>query len=81
MRSHERFERLAECEELAELRPLYESLGEAEARHGELFLELAAEVADDTRVRARFADIAAAEATLLERLPFAHRVHSGCPRS
>jgi tRNA-(ms[2]io[6]A)-hydroxylase len=81
MRSHERFERLAECEELADLRTLYASLGEAEARHGQLFLELAAEVADDTRVRARFTEFAAAEATLLERLPFAHRVHSGCPRS
>jgi len=79
MRSHERFSRLAECAELAELRPLYASLSEAEARHGELFVELAAEMASPARLEDRFSELATAEAALLERLPFAHRVHSGCP--
>jgi tRNA-(ms[2]io[6]A)-hydroxylase len=79
MRSHERFERLAECDELAELRTLYASLGEAEARHGELFLDLAGEAAEPARVEARFTELAEAEASVIGRLPFGHRVHSGLP--
>ena len=77
MRSHERFERLAECDELAELRSLYASLGEAEARHGELFLDLARDVSTHERVAERFAGLALAEAEVMQRVPFAHRIHSG----
>jgi len=79
MRSHERFERLAECEALADLRPLYASLAEAEARHGELFLQLAAEAAPTPGLAARFAELAETEAALIERVPFGFRVHSGMP--
>jgi tRNA-(ms[2]io[6]A)-hydroxylase len=79
MRSHERFERLAGCAQLADLHPLYSSLGEAEARHGAIFLELAAGCAPAARVATRFAELAVIEAAALERAPFAHRIHSGSP--
>ncbi|MGQ0554173.1 MAG: tRNA isopentenyl-2-thiomethyl-A-37 hydroxylase MiaE [Planctomycetota bacterium] len=77
LRSHERFECLVACPALAELRPLYEGLAEAEARHGELFLELALEIAPETAIRARFLELAGAEAALLESLPCEPRLHSG----
>jgi tRNA 2-(methylsulfanyl)-N6-isopentenyladenosine37 hydroxylase len=80
-RSHERFERLLECEALAELAPLYRALAEAEARHGGLFVELACAVAPRESVASRHAALADAEATLIASLPCEPRIHSGPPRT
>jgi tRNA-(ms[2]io[6]A)-hydroxylase len=79
LRSHERFERMLECAALADLWPLYRALAEAEARHGDLFIELALEAAPEGEVYERLATLAEAEAALIGRLPFAHRIHSGPP--
>lgn len=76
-RSHERFERLLECAALAELHPLYGVLAEAEARHGELFIELALHAAAREAVVARWTELAAAEAELIAGLPCEPRIHSG----
>lgn len=81
LRSHERFRCLLACDALAELRPLYSALAEAEARHGELFIELALAAAPRAAVVARWAELAAAEGALLERLPCEPRLHSGPPRA
>jgi tRNA-(ms[2]io[6]A)-hydroxylase len=77
LRSHERFERLAECAQLAELHALYRGLGEAEARHGALFSDLAFESFPADVVLERFGQLAAEEFALLERLEAGPRVHSG----
>ena len=76
-RSHERFERLQACQALADLAPLYAALGEAEARHGCLFTDLAEEAFPAARVAARYAELAAFEATHIAGLPPGPRVHSG----
>jgi len=78
-RSHERFARLAACPALAELAPLYTSLGEAEERHAALFLELAAELDPPAELAERLTELAAAEATLLAQLPQDIRLHGGWP--
>jgi len=77
MRSHERFERLAECAALAGLDGLYRGLGEAEARHGVLFADIARTSFPEGEVVARFAELALREAELLETLPTGPRIHSG----
>ncbi len=77
LRSHERFERLAACAALADLAPFYRGLCEAEARHGELFTDVAKEAFPEALVEERFAALAREEAALLERLPPGPRVHSG----
>ena len=53
---------------------LYRSLAEAELRHRDTFLSLAAELAPRTW-RARAAELAAAEASLVARLPLRARIH------
>ena len=82
-RSHERFEALLACArpELDELRPLYAALAEAEARHGELFVELALAAAPREAVEERWRWLAAAEAELIAALPCEPRIHSGPPRA
>jgi len=80
-RSHERFERMLECPELAALAPLYRMLAEAEARHGSLFVELACAAAPRQDVARRHAELATAEALLIAGLPCAPRVHSGPPKA
>jgi tRNA-(ms[2]io[6]A)-hydroxylase len=82
-RSHERFEALRACArpELAELRPLYAALAEAEARHGELFVELALAAAPRAAVEERWRGLAAVEAELIAGLPCEPRIHGGPPRA
>ena len=79
LRSHERFACLLACDELSPLHPLYRALAEAEARHGELFLELALSAAPAGAVASRFDALAKAEAALLERVPAEVRIHGGTP--
>jgi tRNA 2-(methylsulfanyl)-N6-isopentenyladenosine37 hydroxylase len=75
-RSHERFERLAEAAPDERLRALYAELGEAEARHGSLYVELAEEAAGGP-VGARLAELVAREAEIVARPGQPLRMHSG----
>ncbi|HZS39966.1 MAG TPA: tRNA isopentenyl-2-thiomethyl-A-37 hydroxylase MiaE [Polyangia bacterium] len=75
-RSHERFERLAAAAPDPGLRALYAELGEAEARHGSLYVELAEEAAQGP-VDDRLAELAAREATIVARPGQPLRMHSG----
>lgn len=77
MRSHERFERLAQCPSAGTLRGCYDALAEAEARHGALFLELAHEAHAEVTVRTRFDELARIESDVLAALPPGPRIHSG----
>jgi tRNA-(ms[2]io[6]A)-hydroxylase len=75
-RSHERFERLAAALTGTPLGDLYGDLCDAEARHGELYLDLAAEEAK-APIDARLAELAAAEAEIIARPGLPIRMHSG----
>lgn len=77
LRSHERFEALAGEPALGELAGFFERLLAAEARHNELFLELAREVASEAEIAARWAELAAEEARLMDALAPGPRIHSG----
>ncbi|MCU1282350.1 MAG: tRNA-(ms[2]io[6]A)-hydroxylase [bacterium] len=78
-RSHERFERLQAAVDDARLARFYGELAEAEARHGELYIELAVEAADGdaAAVQARLAVLAAAEGEIVARPGQAIRMHAG----
>jgi tRNA-(ms[2]io[6]A)-hydroxylase len=75
-RSHERFERLQAAVGDARLARFYGELAEAEARHGELYVELAVEAAGGD-VTARLRELAAAEAEIVARPGQPLRMHSG----
>jgi tRNA-(ms[2]io[6]A)-hydroxylase len=74
-RSHERFARLAEAVTDPRLRALYVELGEAEARHGELYVDLARDLQPD--VDPALARLCAAEATIIARPGQPVRMHAG----
>ena len=74
-RSCERFRLLAEAPIADELRDFYGELARAEARHHELFLELAAAEAGADRVRARVAEVAPREAAIVAALSPEPRIH------
>ncbi len=80
-RSHERFERLQAGLPVEEdrLARFYAELAEAEARHGELYVELAVEAAggDAAAVAARLEELAAAEGEIVARPGQPTRMHSG----
>jgi tRNA-(ms[2]io[6]A)-hydroxylase len=80
-RSHERFERLAEAlggasGADARLAAFYRELGEAEARHGELYVELANE-ANRGPVEDRLTALVAREAEIVARPGQLLRMHAG----
>jgi tRNA 2-(methylsulfanyl)-N6-isopentenyladenosine37 hydroxylase len=75
-RSHERFVCLKERIDDARLADLYDDLLEAEARHGDLYLELATEVARGD-VGPRRDELAAHEAKVLTRIGQPIRMHAG----
>jgi tRNA-(ms[2]io[6]A)-hydroxylase len=76
-RSHERFERLVAALAGTRLGALYADLCDAEARHGELYLELAAECAGGADLGARVTELTAHEAAVLARPGQPLRMHSG----
>ena len=83
-RSHERFVRLGAALPAGEARlaRFYGELADAEARHGEIYVELATEAAggDATAaaaVRARLDELAAAEAEIVARPGQPTRMHAG----
>jgi tRNA-(ms[2]io[6]A)-hydroxylase len=75
-RSHERFLRLGAAVDDARLARFYGELAEAEARHGEVYVELAAEAAGGD-VQARLDELAAAEAEIVARPGQPTRMHAG----
>jgi tRNA-(ms[2]io[6]A)-hydroxylase len=75
-RSHERFEQLAAHVDDARLRDFYRELGEAEARHGEIYIELAEELQGGD-VRPRLLELIAVEGEVVARPRQALRMHSG----
>jgi tRNA-(ms[2]io[6]A)-hydroxylase len=77
-RSHERFVRLIDAVRGidAPLADFYASLAEAEARHGELYLELAEEAAGGS-VEARLVELTAYEAEVIARPGLPLRMHAG----
>jgi len=75
-RSHERFVRLAAAVEDARLARFYGELAEAEARHGDLYVELAQEAAGGD-VSARLAALTAVEAEVVARPRQPLRMHAG----
>ena len=76
-RSCERFELFAEHLEDAELRELYRDLIPCESGHKDLFIDLVRDAFPDGRAEERIEQLFALEAEVLERLPFAYRMHSG----
>jgi tRNA 2-(methylsulfanyl)-N6-isopentenyladenosine37 hydroxylase len=78
-RSHERFVRLQAAIEDARLAKFYAELADAEARHGEIYVELATEAAqgDAAAVAARLGELAAREAEIVARPGQPLRMHAG----
>ena len=84
-RSHERFVRLAAAVGDERLARFYGELAEAEARHGEIYVELATEAAGGGAtggdaaavVTARLAELAAVEAEIVARPGQPIRMHAG----
>ena len=60
-----------------ELADFYADLVAAEARHEQLYREIAAELAGAEVAAARWSELAAHEARVIAALPFAPRLHSG----
>ena len=77
-RSHERFVRLGAALPPGEARlaKFYGELAEAEARHGEIYVELAVEAAGEPVAR-RLEELAAAEAEIVARPGQPTRMHAG----
>jgi tRNA-(ms[2]io[6]A)-hydroxylase len=76
-RSHERFVRLeAALEGEPELSSFYRELAEAEARHGELYVDLAVEAAGGP-VADRLAQLSRGEAAIIARPGLPVRMHAG----
>ncbi|HEX6837995.1 MAG TPA: tRNA isopentenyl-2-thiomethyl-A-37 hydroxylase MiaE [Polyangia bacterium] len=77
-RSHERFVRLGEALPPSEARlvKFYGELAEAEARHGEIYVELATEAAG-APIADRLEQLAAAEADIIARPGQPIRMHAG----
>jgi tRNA-(ms[2]io[6]A)-hydroxylase len=75
-RSCERFSLLAEHVRDGELAEFYSSLFESEARHHTTYVKLAKEYASDAVVKSRLAELAAAEAAVIEAGNKLPRMHS-----
>jgi len=75
-RSCERFQLLAGAVADEELQAFYRGLLAAEARHHRVYVELAWELEPEPEVRARLAELAAHEATVVAERSDAPRMHS-----
>lgn len=76
-RSTERFHRLAETPLDADVRDLFGELAEVEARHGEVYVELAESFTRKDRIANRIAELTDFEATILENPEEEMRLHAG----
>jgi tRNA-(ms[2]io[6]A)-hydroxylase len=75
-RSCERFKLLAEAVADPDLAAFYRGLLAAEARHHQVYRDLAGELAPAEVVRARLAELAEREAAILARVPPRPRMHA-----
>ena len=75
-RSCERFGILRDRLEDRELAAFYDSLFESEARHHSTYVRLANDYAEEEVVKARLAELAAAEAAIVEQGEDLQRMHS-----
>ena len=76
-RSCERFQLLAEAIDEEDLGAFYRDLLACEARHHQIYLELAGGLLPDARVRGRLSELATAEAEIQARPSRRVRLHSG----
>ncbi len=76
-RSCERFALLASAVAEPALRDFYAGLHAAEARHHRVYVELAESLAAPDAVCARYRELAAHEAAILEQTPLCSRMHAG----
>ncbi len=74
-RGHERFRLLAQAISDSELKDFYTKLAEAEARHHELFLEMAKVYFPEKVVLDRLDELLKKEAEIVRKLPFRYAVH------
>jgi tRNA-(ms[2]io[6]A)-hydroxylase len=74
-RSQQRLALLGEALGGLELGAFYSQLAVAEARHAELFVELADEYQDPRSVRSRLDELARSEAQIVAELPIEARIH------
>ena len=75
-RSCERFQLLAGAVNAAELASLYRGLLAAESRHHGMFIELARQLASESELRDRLAELAGIEAEILKQPADEPRMHS-----
>jgi tRNA-(ms[2]io[6]A)-hydroxylase len=76
-RSCERFERLAETSDDAELSRFFSSLVKSESGHYRIFIEMAKKIVAGEKVSARWRQLAEKEAEIIETQPVGSRVHGG----
>lgn len=76
-RSCERFAMLAEAVPEPELAHFYRGLLASEARHHQIYLDLAESLAPRSEIRSRLEVLAAHEAAVLTEVPVGARMHSG----
>lgn len=74
-RSCERFKILAEAIEIEELAALYRGLLASEARHHQVYLDLAGHLITESEVRSRLEVLAKHEAAVLRDIPLQARMH------
>jgi tRNA-(ms[2]io[6]A)-hydroxylase len=75
-RSCERFDKLRKHVKDGELAGFYDGLFESEARHHSVYVRLARKYGDEAAVRDRLAELAAAEAEIIDRGDVIPRMHS-----
>jgi tRNA-(ms[2]io[6]A)-hydroxylase len=76
-RSCERFERLAEASDEAELSRFFGSLVKSESGHYRIFIEMAKKIEAGEKVSARWRQLAEKEVEIIETQPVGSRVHGG----
>ena len=74
-RGAERFALVAEALSAGTVRRFYQSLARSEARHYELFLDLATEYFSSQTVKSRWQELLAAEARCMQALPIRAALH------
>lgn len=74
-RGHERFGLIAAALDDGSEKRFFEAITQSEGRHWVLFLELAASHCDATAIEGRLAELAAAEAAIVQRLPLRAALH------
>lgn len=75
MRGAERFQLVAEHVEDAELKKFYTTLWRSEAKHGDIFINLAKHYWDETEIEQRFSQLLDTEAEICSQLKYRAALH------